>query len=249
MIAGLGLALVSIKPNFAIPLALGMLARRDYRAVSVGVLVGGLGALIAAAVLVAGDGPLIPFAKGIAERYGSLALQPAIPPVLPTDGRIDATALVSRLAWATPGGLMKLLIFCGCLGVGLACVWRLRDTRHGEGADSLSGVLIVLSMLTCIYHQIYDAVVLTVPILAVASGSSGLWRSLSPRRRPALVLLLALPAANYLATTRAITLIGGPSVVWTFIASLNAAGLLVALLACGLLALRVRKAQASGHPR
>jgi hypothetical protein len=237
-IAGLGLVWVSIKPNFAFPLALLMLARRDYRAVSVGVAAGGLGALVAAAALVANDGSPGAFVEGIVERYGSLASQPAIPPVSPTEGRIDAVSLVARLAGAPPGGPVKLLLFCACLGVGLAGVGTLRGTKQSEGADSLSGVLIAVSMLTCIYHQIYDAVLLVVPLVAVAAARNEIWRSLSPTRRGILVALLAVPAANYLATTQVFTLVSAPGMIWPAIMSLNAAALLLALAACGVLAFR-----------
>jgi len=240
-IAGLGLAWASIKPNFAVPLALLMLARRDYRAVSVGAAAGGLGALVAAAVLVANYGSPGAFVEGLAERYGSLASQPAIPPVSATESRIDATSLVTRLAGAPPAGPVKLLLFCACLGVGLAGVGKLRGTSQGEGADSLSGVLIALSVLTCIYHQIYDAVLLAVPLLAVAAAKNDVWRSLTPARRGVLIALLALPTANYLTTTRVFRLLNPPGMTWSAIMSLNAAALLVALAACGAMALRTSR--------
>ncbi|MEI6170871.1 MAG: glycosyltransferase 87 family protein, partial [bacterium] len=186
VIAGLGLALVSIKPNFAIPLALLMLCRRDYRAVLIGVAVGGLGALVATAVLAARFGSLETFLAGMMS-YVSLETPPAIPQILLADGRIDVIALATRFLGGPPSGLAKMLIFGGWLAVGAAGVAALRRTEDSRRADGLTGFLIVLATLTCIYHQIYDAVLLIVPILAVTAACREPWKSLSPMLRSLVV--------------------------------------------------------------
>ena len=83
------------------------------------------------------------------------------------------SSLVARLACAParrPGEALALL------GLPRRRDWPASGgfaaPSQGEGADSLSGVLIVLSVLTCIYHQIYDAVLLAVPLLAVAAAKN-----------------------------------------------------------------------------
>lgn len=236
-VAGLGLALVSIKPNFGVPLALLMLCRRDYRAVLIGTALGSLGALIGVAVLAVSYGNVGEFFRILIADYASVESQPAIGFLLATSGRIDVCSLAYRVLGGPPGSGLKIFLSLGCLAVGCAGVLALRRRTDQRRADSLSGVLICLTVLTCVYHPIYDALLLVIPLVAIAAARTDPWRRLPAAWRYGLVTLLATPAVNYVATSAAVERIGLPGIPWQAIMSINACVLLIALAACAWLSL------------
>jgi len=92
--------------------------------------------------------------------------------------------------------------------VASAVVWRFTQSEAGhspEGADGASRLFTIIALLTtvvCIYHNIYDALLLVVPIMLVCpwTGDKPLVRS---RWRQMLIFaLLLVPALSYFSSNQ-----------------------------------------------
>ena len=220
-LAGLGLALVTIKPNYAVPLVVLMLCRRHFRAVVTGLIVSGAATAVVTTVLVARAGGLTEFVHQLLATYGSLAQHPGLASIDGAGGRFDALSIVLRFSSLPPPGSVKLVVFFGCLLLAGGAVLRLSQRPNEQGADGLSAAVICLCVLTCIYHNSYDAALLFIPAMAVAAGRNPTWRHMGNRARWALAGLLALPLLNYVSTrqvTQRLSLDGG---ALDFVMSIN----------------------------
>jgi hypothetical protein len=238
-LAGVALAVTCLKPTWGGPLGLLMLARRDVRAVAVG---WGLAAIVGGALAVpvvetaGGPGPFLQSLRG---SYALLALDRAAN-AASSNLRLDALGFVGRLLGrsidASGVALSVLLLGLGALGC----------RRFGRAERLASSSLACVTMLTCTYHQVYDAVILTLPALALATGRL---RLAGGRRgvalRWGLLAGVAVPAFNYVSTATALRALGihGTS-WWLVVTSLNGACVVAIFLAFVACAVRARPAPA-----
>ena len=199
-LAGLGLALVTIKPNYAVPLAVLMLCRRHFRAVTLGLAVSGVATAVATTVLVMRTGGVALFASQLLSTYGSLTRHPGLESVDVASGRIDAVSILARFSSLPVPGSVKIVVACGCLLLGGIAVLGLSRRQTEQRADGLSATVVCLCLLACVYHNSYDAALLFLPALAVAAARNPVWRVVPDVARWSLASLLALPLLNYLST-------------------------------------------------
>ncbi|MFQ5666145.1 MAG: glycosyltransferase family 87 protein [Candidatus Binatia bacterium] len=232
-LAGLGLALSTLKPTFGLPLTVLLLARRDIRPVRIGWTIGGILAGGVVAVLVHNAGGVEPFLASLGVNSSAFLVNPANQ-TTSSISRLDALALLGRLLGRTPALAVQLAVGLGILGLGAFVVHRLADNGRDERAQHLSAAVVCLTVLTCTYHQAYDLLLLAWPVTALAAGR---WKP-RPRERGmwrwTLLALLAFPAGNYLTSATVIDTIGITGIWWTAVASLNGAALLAALSVCTL---------------
>jgi len=229
-LASLAVAFTMIKPTFGVPLAALMLARGDVRPVAVGVVLAAVPSLVATAVLVhvaGGIGPLIESLRAdlAFSAYGSFTDVRA----LTSRSRIDIVTLVAHLAGRDLGRAVGTGL--GLVVVGLGCVTVARLARRGEraGLPPITTGVVCMTMLLCTYHNAYDGVLLTLPAvqLALAPPPPLLAR---PGLRRLMLLLVLVPAVNYLGTTTMLATLGIPESLQALPIVLNAAALLVALV-------------------
>jgi hypothetical protein len=220
-IAALGVALTSFKLTFGVPLAVLMLARGERRAAVGGLALGLAIAVPPAAVLIMRAGGLAGMVHLLTLNQQAFAATGQFNPRT-TLHRVDTPALVGRLARQSPGPAADLLITLLVLGLGALAVHRL--AREGdEEARTTSNLLACLVIVTSVYHQVYDVVLMAFPLAALAAG-----RSLRGVARWATLALLAIPTVNYLASYAAANV--GVSEPWRIaLASSNGAALLIAL--------------------
>jgi Glycosyltransferase family 87 len=232
-LAGLGLAVATLKPTFGVPLILLMLCRGDTRAVVTGIGMAGLLALVPTVWLVRAAGGVPALVASALRSQDGFAVQSFNSPML-GPFRIDTPALVARLLGVPLTSFHELLIGGVVLSVGALAVRRLAGER--EDARELSDVLICLTMLACVYHQTYDWLLLTLPLTGLIAGRSSFQRFLQSRWRWVLVALLLLPWANYFASATALDafrLTGG----WRLaVTSVNGIALLISLTVCATIA-------------
>ena len=229
-LAGLALALATLKPQYGVPLAVLMLVRGDLRAVLTGFGVAAAGAALPAGVIMAcSGGGLSSFVSRVSGSYvafeGSGLFEKA-GSVL----RIDLSSVLERLLGGPPPLPVALMITSGILVVSGLGVRRAVLRREGEGADSLSGIIILLAVMTSIYHMSYDTLALWLPLVAVVVGSRAVWRKAPVVLRATLALVLAFPLVNYLATYAVINRLGLTGWAWTVVVSLNGLCVLTALV-------------------
>ncbi len=240
-LAGLGLALAAMKPTFGVPLALLMLARRDQRrALACGLAIA---AAVSAPVLIAvvrAAGGVTPLLASVSENYHTLGTASETY----SGGSVlalDATALVARLLGHAPGAALSgldLAVSLAVLALGMATAARAARAAseaavvaarpRGDSRRLVAAMVTCLTILLCIHHQAYDALLLALPVAALASDRCA--PAVGPRLRWLLLALLLVPWVNYAATYAFIERWQPNGVTWGLITSANGAALLAALL-------------------
>jgi hypothetical protein len=190
-LAGLGLAITTLKPTYAGPLAVLMVARGDWRAL-------GTGAAIALVLTGAVVVPLVAdvgaeaFAASLVESFVRVDNPKSFVATYPY--RVDVGGLARWLLGHAPSiGSSITLALSPLLLAGLG----LRQLGHDAPGHAVG--LGSLAVVTSIYHQQYDVVALTVPLVALVWATDDVWRQRPALRRTTLALV-GLPFVNYLAS-------------------------------------------------
>ena len=225
LLAGLGLALATLKPTYGVPLAVLMLLGRG------DVAAGTAGAAISAALCLAALVPLVHAAGGVAPFVASLGGSATAFSAEHTSNawssfaRIDLAALAARLLGRVPDGWVEVTLGLVTAAAALVGLRRLRGDERAP-TTQLGVGLICLTLLIATYHQAYDALLLTQPAVALAAGSWGRGVVAPPALRWTVLALLAVPAVNYLASGTMVAglNIGGP--VWLAVTAVNPLALL-----------------------
>jgi len=238
-LAALGVAISTLKPTCAVPLAVLMLARRDIRPLLLGLLIAGAISAAVAPLLAHNAGGFAPLLASLRENYMSFEIDQAVHPVTSTH-RIDAFSFFSRLLGQHFGTAGELAILFGILGFSALVIWRL-DRFRDETCRVLSASLICVAVLACTYHQTYDLLLLTLPLTAMAVAPWEPTGLVSPWLRWPLLTMLALPACNYLMSDTGLRLFATSRRTWLAVTSLNGGALLLAWGLCLALALTIRR--------
>ena len=244
-LAGLALAVTTLKPTFGVPLVWLLFCRRDYRAVFVGVAIGGIAAVLGAAPIVAREG----LPAFVSSLRASQSLHDGDPVIMASTSwtRLDALSVLGRFTGTNPAGAEEAIVAAVVLLTAGWAVYRTSGTPAGEGADSLSALIICAATLAAIYHSMYDALLLVGPWVGVTCGR--LRQQVPAWAVPILWLLLTLPAANYLSTRSAIERLGLEGIAWTSVASLNGLAVLAILvLSAGIALLRPHSSHSALSP-
>jgi hypothetical protein len=216
--AALGFAITTFKATYALPLLVLLAARRDRRALGLGVLAAVVLTLPAFGVVVARTG-LGGFVTTLVANYQDRVGTPRMSAAVSTF-RVDVVALVGRCLGAAPSLLATLALTAGVLAVAALGLRRLAE-RDDDEARRRSLAIATLALVLCTYHQQYDLVLLA-PLLAMA------W-PLRPLRRTQLPAgLVAIPFVNYLATGGVERATGAGDGTMLALSSLNVVALLAA---------------------
>jgi hypothetical protein len=221
-LAALGLALALLKPTYGAPLSVLLLVRGELPVVlGGGVLAAALSVVPVVALLRAAGGAQN-FVASLAESYASFGANPDAGASTSPD-RIDAVALLARAIGHEPSTGMVLVIGVAILALGATALRHLAR-RTDEPSRALGNSIACVALLLCVYHQAYDLLLVALPLTALAAKqiASGL------RRRGALLALLGVAAANYLAARPTLLLLGAHPAWRMALTSLNGALLLLA---------------------
>lgn len=224
--AVVGVAIATCKPQFGIPLAVLLAAGGDLGVAAAGIALSGAVSLAVLYVMppAAGASPLGTFIAALSATTTKIQGQGEV-----WWSQIDVPYLLGHLRGTAIGGVGELAVLLALLACGAAVAWRLARDRS-DAADELRIGIASLTILLCVYHQVYDALLLALPLTLLATGRARPpWRD-APRTRLALAALLTLPAANYLATWNVLDRLGITGAWWRVATGLNAAALLVAWL-------------------
>ncbi len=197
-LSGLGLLLVSSKPNFFLPLMILMLCRRDFRAVVLGVVFSAVGALAGFGWLATRSGPS-DVIRGFIEGQESLH-EDVMESPFNSWTRLDVTAMAAKILRANPGDLICLTAMLGLLVAPGFALSRIGGKSLRYGASGLSGMIICLSVLLSIYHQSYDSLILIVPWVGFTFYGHRVVPELSSVQRWSVSVLTAVPAVNYVSS-------------------------------------------------
>lgn len=219
-VAAVGLALTSMKPTYAVPLGLLMLARGDWRPLLIG---GGLAvagaALGAIGPVLAAGGPGA-FAALLPANYAAFAIESSADPSVSLH-RVDAGVIVSRLLGRAAGTALETVLFLAIVGIGALALRR--SARDDLG---LSAGVACSTILACVYHASYDLVLLVLPAVALLRAASPAW--LRPTWLRALLgLVYGGLATNYLASENAARLLDFGGALRALVGTLNSVGVMV----------------------
>ncbi len=194
---GIGFALASIKPTSGIPLAIMMLARGQWRAVANGSAIIVVASLMAIGWLLMNDG-----SNSFIEQFQAAQQEHRTDPnELPVNTwtRVDILAVVAKWTDWRPDDFQHLLGMLPLIALPFLAVWlaegrkRLSD-RSPEQAGPTSAV-VLLAVLSTLYHHHYDLVILVPIVLAAWGGTCG-WNRF-PVSRWFVGFLCLLPIINY----------------------------------------------------
>lgn len=224
-LSGLGLALAASKPTFGVPLMVLMLARGDWRPVAAGtVLITALN-LPLIAVLASRAGSVQTLAQEALE--GQAAWEAMVQPTR-SGAPVDLDAFLGRLRGKPLPTSGEVVLTLAVLGVAAVALRRI-GPRSDAAVARLSNDVICISTLVAVHHHAYDLLLLTAPVVVLASRGlpSGY---LSRRWEIALYVLYGVLATNYLASLAVLSHLEDHPVLWMMIASLNGAALLAIFL-------------------
>lgn len=205
-IAGLGLAVSTLKPNYGVPLAALMLARGDWRPTIIGVALAVAGAAAPTAILAYNAGGVRPFLTSLQESQRGFDVNPDVNPAS-SPLRVDIPALLSRPIGSPLGAPAESAVSLLVLALGAAGVRRLAATNR-DPTGQLSAGLVCLTILVCMYHQVYDLMVLALPLTALAANNWAPDGTNFPTLRWTLLALLGLPMVNYLLSPTVLKAVG-----------------------------------------
>jgi hypothetical protein len=197
-LAGLALGLTSCKPTYAIPLALLLLARGQWRAMILGTLSGAIGAAIGLAWLLQHQS-LDAFLEQIRQAQ---ALHRADPLELPVNSwtRIDLLAVVAKWLQLAPDDLIHLSVMVAMLIPLAALLWSRRHHPASQGAASWGGTMVLLGSIVTLYHHAYDAMLIWPCVVGLWLGRDDQWPPMRVPFRWIVIALLLFPAMNYAST-------------------------------------------------
>jgi Glycosyltransferase family 87 len=240
------LAIAFIKPTFGAPLFFLMLLRGNYRAALGGVGLAAVSNIAVLCLFLPHDLISGRIYEVFVANQAVTDADPAVDPLF-SSSRIDFPMVFERF-WGhhLPGGVR--------LGIGMLVLliasWHLRLLRvtrpvSADDAEMLSTSLACLSIVLCVYHNIYDALMVAIP--AVAAWGEAKSASLRTQRWLAwgVVASACVVAFNYLSSKQFLALLGLQSLMdgqfsaalWTAISTLNGICLTIAW---GLLLARTR---------
>jgi len=242
--AAAGLALATMKPTFGLPLVVLLLAAGAIRTVTLGLGLAAALTAIPALVLLVRAGGVVPFLAPLAETYRTFAAFPENPAASSVT-RIDTVSFASRLVGTSLGAAGELAITVAMLVIAAVVIRRL-CRRDEPSAHHVAGSLVCLTMLGCVYHHSYDALILALPLTLVITGR------MSPllnngALRWGLAVLLIVPMVNYLATYTALNALHISGRGALILTSVNGAALTAAwCVLVGVAFRRLRRASPSG---
>ena len=243
-LAGIGMLLASGKPTYIIPLAILMFFRRDFKALTIGLI---MCAVVAAAGIgwLASSSSLTAVIDGVRQGQAAFDADPTELPVFIWT-RLDAMGVIAKINQLNPSGIQYLVaMLIMLLPIG-ASIWRVCDQETNQESFGLTATITCLALLVSIYHHSYDALLVLPVWLALLMGGQPLFHWLRNWERWALFGLLTIPVVNYAATLRFRELfqIDNLSITWNVLTSLNGVCLIIALLILMVVSLRKQPALA-----
>ena len=226
-LSGVLLAVTSIKPTFGAPLAVLVTAMGGGRVVLRAAVIAALASLLVLVPLAAAAGGVQALAASMLATASAFAAKMDVRAT--GDGfRVDLIGLVGRLRGREAGLVGELLMGVGVLAVGVVAVLRVGRSQRDDA--HLAASVACVTVLMCMYHNPYDALLLVLPVTAALTARRFRPWSSHPAAHRVLVVCLAIPFVNYLASATAAGVLGATrgTGIWAAIMSVNGLALVVA---------------------
>lgn len=235
--AAAGVALAAVKPTYGAPLLVLLLAQGRFRTVLRGTAIATAIVLPVLPTLAGSAGGLVPLVRSIFASYSIMEKDDAAN-ASTSIIRLDAPAMVARLAATPPSDPIEAAIGLAVLALGGAAFVRLARDRSAEGR-ARAITMAILTIMLCTYHLAYDGVLLALPAAAIVLGARPDRPGPGWTGVPAwITMLLLVPAVNYIATDTMMARLGFPDPLHAAITVANGVALFTVFLAMSVTALR-----------
>jgi Glycosyltransferase family 87 len=244
LVAGVGLALTSIKPTFAVPLGVLLIAQGRWRVIATGGALAGVASILSMAPLVWRAGGVTQFLDSVFGSYATWGQ--SFPNALPTAiFRVDLLNLLAKVQGASSAPLLSGALSVTVMALGGWMVYRLRRVDEDPLGRDISFTIASLTILVCIYHQVYDVLLLVPPIMLWARR---LWQGPADPIAYIVFLAMMVPMVNYGASWDVLGRFALDGWHAQVLVSLNSLALMVAFLGSLVMALRLRATAEVGSP-
>ncbi len=238
--SAVALAVVSAKPTYILPLGFLMLARGNYRALIYGAMISLLAATIPMVWLAYHEGiqasGQVDLAAGASKVFADIQLAQEIHMNMPDESpiyswtRLDLLAAICKWTGSEPNQLAHLGVMTLMLIWPMLILHRRRQLKIDDGLGGATGALILLGTLSSLYHQSYDALLVTTPVAALISVRGPFWQQMNLWSRLGFLTLLLISPLNYLTTRTVLSRLDIPASGYQLLTSINGISLGIALV-------------------
>lgn len=251
LLAALALVVVSAKPTFILPLGFLLLARGNFKSLTLGAVLSILAAAAPMAWLAyhEGEGDLASGAQILVGQIGeSQELHRSLEDESPVHSwtRLDLLAVVAKWTGSDPDEGTHLWVMALLLAAPMLLLNHRRMAGLDDGVAGMTGAIVATAVLVSVYHQSYDALLLAGPVAGVVIGRVGQWQRWSTALRWSLAGLMLFPAYNYFSTRMVLGRLNPSPVVVDVLTSVN--GICLAVLLVWLCLLAIRSTSSPSKP-
>ena len=220
-LSAMGMLVASSKPTYVLPLILLMLARKNFRAVVLGVAVCTVAGVLGVLWL-AQDGSIGEVIEGIKSGQEAFHGEEDEFPINSWT-RVDLLGMVAKFMDWIPGDEVYLAMMFVLLIPPCIVMWRVSENESTSSLTQPTSLLAILAMLLTIYHHSYDCLLVFLPWVGVTFFPQVMLPGISIRTKTALIWLLGFPIVNYLSTQSARSVLGLDqlSPIWQAITIIN----------------------------
>ncbi len=246
-LSAVGMLLASVKPTYILPLILLMIARKNFRAVILGLAlctIAGVGGL----AWLAKDSSFMEVVQGISAGQEAFHADETEFPVN-TWTRVDLLGMFAKFVDWIPSDKVYLASMFVIALIPCIAIWRVAERENDSSVLGNSSMLALLTLLLSIYHHSYDCLLIAVPWIGVSFFPGRVLPGVGARTKWLLAGLLTVPMVNYASTQSARNLLGleQSSLIWQVVTVINGVSLFLALLI--VMAIVFRQAQSSPVPK
>ena len=190
-------AISTMKPTFGGPFGVFLAARRDWRSASIGLAIGAVAFIGGMIAIFAWTGELSvsAVAEVVAGNHTHLSHDPEAVPTT-NKARTDLPAVYEYLTQQPVPRGVSVAIAAAIAAITVGALWRARYSRDAETAASPASALIIVAIFICIFHNVYDLLLLVVPLAACVSAADEQWKRMPTACRRWIIVLLLTPFVN-----------------------------------------------------
>lgn len=240
VLAAIALAVVSAKPTYILPIGFLLLARDNVKALVIGAVISIVAAALPMAWLAYHEGHAISgrvdMSAGVSKLLADIAETQEVHMNMVDETpefswtRLDLLAVIYKWKGTEPSQATHLIVMAAMLFVPMLILFRRFRKGIDDGLAGGTGTLILIALLSSLYHQSYDAMLVFAPLVGWVALNKPFWREMPKGIRVGLAFCLLTPTFNYLTTQTVLHRLNWGDFMTRVMTSLNGVALAVALL-------------------
>lgn len=240
VLAAIALAIVSAKPTYILPLGFLLLARGNIRALVIGAAISIIAAALPMFWLAYHEGQAISghrdLSAGVSKLLADIQETQEVHMNMVDETpeyswtRLDLLAIVYKWKGTEPSQAVHLIVMAAMLFVPMLILFRRMRNGMDDGLAGGTGTLILVALLSSLYHQSYDAMLVFAPLAGWIAFRGPFWIEMQKATRVSLALCLLVPTFNYMTTQTVLQRLDWGDAMTRVMTSLNGIALATALV-------------------